>query len=390
MSLSQPSPLTDCAVPLLTVGVLLISVGAMTVPVTAVPSPAAITNVTHTPATPTAGETFEVQLSVQNYEGSGRDLVINEIYVQTSDGRGYESENLGGLTPGSSMMVTLPVRLEDPGWHTFTIRLNGETSNGIVTIEHPVTVRVVGEPRPSVDIRTEKAVSGATRPVNVTVANGDEINLRDVVVTVSSSSAEFSVNRRVKARLPSGNETTFVFPASVASSGTHPVDVTVQYSENGETHQFSQQFQAAFDSPLSPGAVRLTGIETTRRSGTVELSATASNIGSTPVDGVVVTIDGTERVAAADYFVGSIQSSDFSSFTLSTDADKGVTDLSVTIRYVVDGVERTFSTSVPVDQQAPVRPAAANEAKGGPPLLLLGGLGVAVSVAGLLIFRWQR
>ncbi|MFB6122690.1 MAG: CARDB domain-containing protein [Haloferacaceae archaeon] len=348
-----------------------------------------MTNVTHTPQTPTAGETFEIEVTVQNYEGSGTAVTINEIYAGPLGSDTRVADDLGTLAPGASMTVTLPMTIDETGWHTLSVKVNGVGNHGgVVTIRHPVTVHVVEEHRPQVEVSAAEAVAGARRPVNVTVANGGTADIQQVSVDVASPRVNFSLDRRVRARLAAGNATTFEFPATVAENGKYPVNVTVHYTENGDRKSISRTLQAGFDSPGAPGEVALTGVDAVARGGTLELSATASNLGTSSVEGVVVSVAETETVDSADYFVGSVDASDFSSFTLTTTLRGNVSSVPVEVRYVVDGVERSYTTEVPVERAVVQRPHPA-DGGGGPPLIPIAGA-VAVVVVGVLVYRWRR
>jgi hypothetical protein len=378
---------------------VLLVLAALCLPLVAVGAPAApaaaqsqgsyvsVTNVTHTPQTPTAGESFEVETVIRNHGGDGGPFVVNEVYVSGQGTDRYIADDLGSLPPGSSMPVTLPVTLDDPGRHTFTVNVFGVTPSGTpLRIQHPVTVRVVDDTRPQIELSTREAVPGATRPVNVTVGNGRATALDQVAVTVSSPAVEFGVRKRVEARIDARNATTFQFPATVSEAGTHPVDVRLTYTDDGERRQLNRSFRTNFDAPANPGEVTLTGTEAVVQGGTLELSATASNVGTTDVEGVVVAVGDTSRVGSADYFVGHVEGSDFSSFTLTTSVTGNVSSVPIRVRYLVGGVERSYTTEIPVRQapsRAPVRPDS------GPPVVpVAAGAGVVV-VAGA-VYLWRR
>lgn len=344
-----------------------------------------VTNVTHTPQTPAAGETFEVEVRIANHEGAGGAFDISEVYARGVDGR-YVADDLGTLPPGTSTVVTLPVTVAEPGWKTFAVHVNGGgTSRGIVNVRHPVTVHVVDERRPQIELSVAEAVPGATRPVNVTVANGGANAVRQVSVDVSSPTAEFDLTRRVRAQVGADTTTTFQFPASVGESGTHPVNVTLRYTDDGDRRRVSRTFRATFDEPDNPGAIRLTGTEAVARGGSLEVSATASNVGSGAVKGVVVSVADAPNVGSATYFVGSVDASDFSSFTLTTSLTGNVSSVPVEVRYIVDGVERTFTAKVPVERRTVRRPDADG---GGLPVIPVAGLLVVLVAVGLGYRRW--
>lgn len=355
-------------------------------------SAVSVTNVTYTPDTPTAGEQFTLRVTIANHGDGTGTFRVSEVYARGLSNTEYIAEEVGALPPGTSTTITLPVTFERAGWHTFAVHVNGQVyEGGIVNIEHPVTLKVADEQRPQVELSTGEAVPGATRPVNVTVANGGRTDVRQVAVTVDSPTANFTLTRRVRARIEGGNATTFRFPASVAESGTYPVNVTVTYTERGERHRFVRTFPATFDGPASPGEIRLTGVDAVARGGTLELSATASNVGGTSVGGVVVAVNGTEAVRPQTYFVGSIDASGFSSFSLQTRVTGNVSTLPVEVRYVTGGVERSFTTEVTVPAASgPATPPDAGG--GGSPFgtvaLAVGGL--ALVVGGVVVYRRRR
>lgn len=239
--------------------------------------------------------------------------------------------------------------------------------------------------RPQVELSVRDAVPGATRPVNVTVANGLDGDVRQVRVLAASESATFLVDERVRARLQAGQDARFRFPARVDEAGTHPVNVTLVYTEDGLRHRVTRTFQANFGAPSNPGEVRLTGVQAVDRGGTLEVSATAGNVGSDAVEGVVVSVADAPNVGQADYFVGNIDGSDFASFTLTTSVSGNVSSVPVEVRYVVGGVERSTTTEVPVEQAAVQRPEPSG---GGFPVALVGGAAVLLVVLGAVYRRW--
>jgi hypothetical protein len=135
--------------------------------------------------------------------------------------------------------------------------------------------------------------------------------------------------------------------------------------------------------------VILAGVEATQRGERLEISATASNVGGTEVGGVVVSVGGDETVRPQTYFVGSIEGSGFSTFTLRTTTTDRVTSVPVEVAYVTGGVERSVVTDVRVD--SPRTPAPSRD-RGGGSLLSIGRLatvaaGLVVLVAVGLLYR---
>jgi hypothetical protein len=186
----------------------------------------------------------------------------------------------------------------------------------------------------------------------------------------------------VTSRLTAGETTEFRFPARVAESGTYPVTVTLNYTDGGTRKQVTERFDAAFDAPANPGAVELTGVEAVDRGGRVEITATASNVGSDEVKSVIVSTAESENVDRKKYFVGSIDASDFSSFTLTPTVAGNVSSIPVEVSYVVDDVRRNVTTEIPVRQAA--SPDRSTQ-QGGLPILPI--LVVVALIVAVVIYR---
>ncbi|WP_424019212.1 hypothetical protein ACOZ4N_06995 [Halorientalis pallida] len=298
-----------------------------------------------------------------------------EIAVNVSNGQREAIRNLDLTVDGRNVRIDDPERLDaklEPGTkRTFTYSgsvPDGDTASLTAVLEYTNTMGQTQELERTVSLDTPSGTAavdgpqlalsvadglpGTTRPVNVTVANGLDGDLSQVEVAVDSPVATFTASERVTSRLQAGETTDFRFPARVAESGTYPVTVTLNYTDDGTRKQVTDRFQAAFDAPPNPGDVVLTGVEAVARGGTVEITATASNVGSDEVKSVIVSTGEAENVGRKKYFVGSVDASDFSSFTLTPSIRGNVSTVPVEVSYVVDGVRRNYTTELPVTQAA--------------------------------------
>jgi hypothetical protein len=342
------------------------------------------------PEQPFPGQATTIETTIRNGRNSSQVVEITDLYVRRPGSAEDVArvEDLGTVSVGRELTVPLTVSFEEQGLKNLRVIITGRDQDGNhVTAKYPVTVDVEEPDRPQLEVSTQEAVPGATRPVNVTLANGRDRDITQLQVVVSSPAVNFSVDRRVEARLRAGNTTTFSFPSRVSEAGTHPVNVTLVYAYQGVQRRISRTVQTTFDAPANPGAVRLTDLQATDRGSSVELSATAGNVGTSDVEGVVVSISETQRVNGANYFVGSIEGSDFSSFTLSTSVDGNVSTVPVEVTYVTGGVEQSFTREVDVEQAASrERPPKQD----GPPLRPLVGAGVLLVVVVSVVYLWRR
>lgn len=250
-----------------------------------------------------------------------------------------------------------------------------------------MTIQAVESRPPRVSLAVQETVPGSGRDVNLTVSNGGEANIRDVTARLTSPDLQFVGNPGVASRLPSGTNRTFQYTTTVTEDGTYPVTVLLQYVKNGQTRELTRTVTGDFTGPSNPGQIELTGVEVSRTGAGVELAATASNLGSTPVDGVVVSIRDAPGVTPRTYFVGNVKASDFSSFTLATQTTGNVSALPVEVRYVVDGVEQTTTRELPLPERQTPRPVRSDD--GGSVLPMVAG-GIAFTVVGIMAVVYFR
>lgn len=353
------------------------------------------------PATddPVAEESFPIDVAVSNAPDSDESYVVTELEVRegrnaTSDEVETENSLSERVRPGERRTLTIEPTLNETGERTVYVHVTllGDVESRHVVQPADVTVRDPA-PDPKLQLAVSEAVAGAERTVNVTVANGHNASLRqlDVSVSTAADGVSFGAASRVRAVLGPQRTGTFSFPARVNDTGRHPVDVSVSYTHDGERETVSEAFTGDFTAPGNPGRVRLTGVSVTRTEGTLALSGSASNVGGDAVSSVVVSVLDGDRVSPAqpqpDYFVGRVESSDFVSFDLNARAEGNVSSVPVRVEYVVDGVERSHETRIPVGPAARATPEPTSQ-RGSLPTVPLAVGGVAV--VALVAVAWRR
>jgi hypothetical protein len=297
---------------------------------------------------------------------------------------------LGRMNQGSTLSFRFPAQVDATGEYRTEVTLSYAVSGREREVTRVFSITMREPRRPGVSVSVPDAVTGASRNVSVTVANGIGRSVDNVAVSVASSAAEvdFGETTRVLGRMDRGTTRSFRFPARVAAAGEYPLTVTVSYTDGSRQQEFTRTFETRFGEPSNPGRVILSGVEATQRGSSIELSATASNVGGTDVGGVVVAVNRTEAVRPQTYFVGGVDASGFSTFTLQTSATGQVSSIPVEVTYVTSGVERSFVTDVAVDSVA--TPQADRQRSGsGLPLGTLGlaVVGVAVLVGAVVLYR---
>lgn len=240
-----------------------------------------------------------------------------------------------------------------------------------------------------VDVAAEVAptIAGTETSLNLSLTNGHDRDLRQLAVTIEGPDLWVKEPRRIGTQLDSGDERTFSFTVKRPDAGPQPVEATITYTTvNGVEGQLTRTLSTAFTEPANPGEIRLTGVNAIQRGNDLEISATASNVGSSDVTGVVVTVPAGTDAAPADYFVGGVDASDFASFTLTSTARGNLSSVPLEISYVVDGTRQTYTTEVPVDR-VPSTPTG--QPGGGLPWLPIAGGVIVLLLVVVGYLRWR-
>ena len=310
------------------------------------------------------------------------ELTVAGEQIEFDDPRRVAASVEAGVTEQYEFTVTPAVAERLPVEVSLSYTVGGERRGTEYTLEPSFGTADAPADRPQLQVDVEDAVAGASRPVTVTVANGLGNEVRQLDVSVSSPDVTFKSNARVRSALQAGGTAELVFTAVAEESGVYPVEVTFDYRDDGVQQRVTRTFDVEFASPSNPGQITLTDVDAVAQGSSLELSATASNVGSERVESVVVSLPDSADVDGREYFVGGVDGSDFSSFTISTTVDENVTSVPVEVTYVVDGVQKTVTTEVPVEQTE-LRQASESSGGSSVPLIPVAVVGVLVIVLGV-------
>jgi len=453
-----------------------------------------ITDVTVTPDDPAPGETITLRSTVRNLEGSGAALDITAVAITRSDTRGINEltriEDLGTLSPGSSLTVPQTVSFEEPGTKRLRVEVYGIDENDqSVQVQYPVVVRVTDE-HPQFEIEINETVASTTGQGRITVANGLTSDARNVRISATSDELDVTGGTTVLPTLASGDTATSSFSYEADQPGTYFVDAELSYTIDGsqtrsvretvpvevepfrenvvleatraeagsstvavdvfnrgnvpienvtisgtspnatlpqrflgevpaqsaeslavntslDTEQATIRMRAQYDVGSSsgvvtdgvtvestPGQIDLTGVDVRREAGRLQVTGSASNLGLTTANSVVVRVQDTDQVTPAaptrEYFVGSVPESDFVSFEVYARTEGNVSTIPLEVSYLVDGERETRTVEVPYRAvEGPDQPVQQSPDRG---LLVPAAVGgaVVVGISVAIFLGWRR
>lgn len=189
---------------------------------------------------PAPGETFTVTTEVANPQGNGKAVAVTDVYIRKTDSATEyaRAEDVGAISPGESIRVPLPVRIDERGEKRLTVHAIGRTENGSPShARFPLYVDV-SEPDDVVlsvaDPDEVDPVAGEETEMNVTVSNGGSGAISNARLEVGGD-ARVENAERVAATVESGAQVTYTYRVTYPDSGTGTLDATLAYDVAGGT-----------------------------------------------------------------------------------------------------------------------------------------------------------
>ncbi|NHN64427.1 hypothetical protein G9463_14125 [Haloarcula sp. JP-Z28] len=341
--------------------------------------------------------------SVAGVESTGEVTVANGLDTQITnveivvegDGVKMTKSRTVRSSVAENGSITAPFRFrpESAGEHSLTATIS-YTVDGDTTRSTTRTTVIDSDPlRNSVELDTTAVGSGTDRALRVAVSNGANAPLSDVMISATSENASF---QRVLLENISASTTRQVRLNATMDEPRADVTVTANYELGTETEQMTTETTLR----SVPGTIDLTGLDVIRQGGRLQISGSASNVGSTDADSVLVSVVNTESVTPAtpnrDYFVGTVPASDFVSFDVYAQTTGNVTSVPLEVTYLVDDTRKRQTFDVDIDRMgASAQQAGQDDDSGGGdqnsmlPVFIAGGLALLV-VVGVLVRRYRR
>ena len=351
---------------------------------------------------PIASETAVVEVTVSNLASSTDSVDVDSIRVRDADTLDVVSrvDDVSSVDPGGSLTVSVPTTFEEPGERLLSVvvYVQDDDGTGVARYERPLYV--------DVDAPTVRAQLDTTVPANqygvtdVAVQNVGNTDWTDVTLTASANGTV--VDRVLLDDLTRATNRSVALDTRAVAGA--PMTVTLTYTANDDTYRTTESIDLG-EREAVLGAVRLTSVERARTAAGVRIEGDAANVGGTDVSSVLVRIPNTSAVTptppAADYFVGSIEASEFATFELTAETAGNVSRIPVEITYIAENERRTHTQLVDLDssttgaagasgaQATDSAAATTDDSGGGVPAVIIGVV-IAVLVAALGVVRWRR
>jgi hypothetical protein len=172
---------------------------------------------------------------------------------------------------------------------------------------------------------------------------------------------------------------------------TDIINFSATYTVRGEQYETTRT--ATRDQQVT-GEIRLTSIDVTASGSTVSIDGEAANIGGTDVESVLISIPTTDGITPAggsgEYFVGSVDASEFSTFELTASVERDT--VPIRVAYIADNDRVTKTQTVgAAERTQPEATSGGEQNQSGLPLLpIILGIVLVLTLGGLGRYLWNR
>jgi hypothetical protein len=307
---------------------------------------------------------------------------VQNLVINANNENGTVSQrSIQSLKSGASRKVALPVDdiqpTNDPPVVNITSTYEiGESERTV----HAGTIRL----RHEVDINAS-VKNGA---ITAEIANVGNLHIDRIIVSGTAQNA--IIERSVVRDLRPGKTRTIQLPVQNAS-GVEPAKISATYTIGDIT---STTIGDQVTLRLNSSRVELTGVNVQSQGGHLLITGSASNIGLSTVDSVVIKVIDNASVTPVspnrEYFVGSVPASDFVSFEVTAVVDSNATAIPLSITYLSESERHVKRVSVPLQDEA--NSTTDHSKQGGLGAILPASIGVVVvgTVGVIVLIGWRN
>lgn len=368
-----------------------------------------ISNASVSPEDPVTGESVTITPTVENLDSSNGTVEVTDLYIRESGSPSdlARLEDLGSLSPGNALSPSLDVSFDEAGEKNLRVHAVFETDSGdYQSVEYPLII----------DVEDEDVDTGLSTSV-------DESNGTETVVTDFTNFGNSELTNIEISASQNGEEVARELITSVDAESSQSVEFDTDDFEEGEVTFTAEYESDATDESYTEttsldtteygeveGEIDLSGVEAVQEDDRVTIEGDAANIGSTDAESVQLSVRETAEVSpvspSGEYFIGTVEGSEFDTFELTAETDSNVSSVPVEISYIVDNERVTTTQDVAIESMrasagsdgAQVADEDGEQGSAGSPSGPLGGLpliagtviaGLLVVAVGIGVYRWR-
>jgi len=304
--------------------------------------------------------------------------------------------DIGLLGPGDSLKLTFNVKVLDnatTGVHFVDLTIVG--GSNMYDLNYRIPIKVDDRNVKVIMSNFPSTLMNEVSTISVDVVNRRPNDVTSVIVTPYAEGMTFSPSDYFVGSIPKGNKSTATFTFNTMSSEEGNTEVTFTSSYfNGDNLHYSntasKEIRIIKQSPLV-----FTGIEIESSGNKYTLSGDLNNFGITDAKNVMVSIEDTEGIEPlqpyANYFIGTLEADDFSSFELSARVtSQNVTSIPIIIEFRdPDNAYTAITQEISLDTTSGVSYSSNND-EGSSLGLWLGASIIVIAILVVIGYSWKK
>lgn len=304
--------------------------------------------------------------------------------------------DIGLLGPGDTLKLTFNIKIMEnvtSGVHFVDLIIVG--GSNMYDLNYRIPVKVDDRNVKVIMSNFPSTLMNEVSTISVDVVNRRPNDVTSVIVTPHAKGMTFSPSDYFIGGIPEGNKSTasFTFNTMSSEEGYTDVSFTASYFNGDNLHNSetaSKEVRIIKQSPLV-----FTGIEVENTANKYTLSGDLNNFGITDAKNVMVSIDDAEDIEPlqpyANYFIGTLEADDFSSFELSARVtSRNVTSIPIIIEFRdPDNAYTTITQEISLDTSSRV-PYSSSDDEGSSPGLWIGAGIIIIAIVAVIGYSWKK
>ncbi|MHC1576995.1 MAG: COG1361 S-layer family protein [Methanosarcinaceae archaeon] len=331
-------------------------------------------------------ETFDMNAYIRSAVlGGNADIdVLNSGYT-----------NIGLMGPGDTLELTFNIQASESasdGTHFMDLELVG--GNDMYDLNYRIPVKINDRGIKLIVSNLPYTTMNEISIVSLDVVNTRPNDVTGVIVTASGEGVAFTPAEKFVGTISTGNRSNVAFTLNTMRSeqGEKKLSFSTSYF-NGDNIHHSDETIASI-SVVNRSALIFTGLEISHIGNKYTFTGDINNFGTTDAKNVMVSIIGSNDVHPlqpnANYFIGTLETDDFSSFDLSARLTSGVSSVPILIEFRdTDDAYSSLTSTLDVDD-ATLANTSENESDGmtSTTWAIIGI--AALAILGLIGYTWKK
>ncbi|WP_445474262.1 COG1361 S-layer family protein [Methanococcoides methylutens] len=369
--------------------------------------PTVVVDYSMEPAVLMPGDTGTITISIENMAGG-------EVYVKeddkTFDMNAYiasitlggnddieilnnEYTDIGLLGPQDTIKLAFNVRAKETaenGVHFLNMELVG--GSDMYDLNYNIPVKIDGRNLRLIMATMPTTVMNEISTIELDIINTRPNDVNNVIIKAEGENVSFNPAEIFVGTIPASDKTTvdITLNTMASSSGTKNISFTASFF-NGDNYHVSGNEDTSINVVSQPSLI-FTSIEVTKIGNKYSLVGDINNFGTTDAKNVLVSVAGSEDIKPiqpyANYFVGTLEADDFSSFELSARVlSSEVKEIPILIEF--RDTDNVYSSVTGyIDLESASAPEGGEQET---PTWMWGLIGaIAIAVAGVIVYTWKK